>query len=60
MTLRIKHPLVYYLENNKRMLNYRNVRRPAEERVCVLGRPERSDRQTCEHRARSGNGGSEG
>jgi hypothetical protein len=34
MTLRVKHPLVYYLESNKRMLNYRNasVRRRAEER----------------------------
>ena len=35
MTLRAKHPLVYYLESNKRMLNYRNVRRRAEERVCA-------------------------
>jgi hypothetical protein len=23
MTMRIKHPLVYYLESNKRVLNYR-------------------------------------
>jgi hypothetical protein len=35
MTLRAKHPLVYYLESNKMMLNYRNVRRRAEERVCA-------------------------
>jgi hypothetical protein len=35
MTLRVKHPLVYYLESNKRMLNYRNMRRRAEERVCA-------------------------
>jgi hypothetical protein len=35
MTLRAKHPLVYYLESNKRRLNYRNVRRHAEERVCA-------------------------
>jgi hypothetical protein len=35
------------------MLNYRNVRRRAEKRGCVLGRPERSDRQqTCEYRGR--------
>jgi hypothetical protein len=60
MTLRAKHPLVYYMEINKRMLNYRNVRRLVRKRGCVLGRPERSNRQTCEHRARSGNGGSEG
>ena len=33
MTLRVKHPLAYYLESNKRMLTYRNVRRRAEERV---------------------------
>jgi hypothetical protein len=26
--------IVYYLESNKRVLNYRNVRRRAEERVC--------------------------
>jgi hypothetical protein len=26
---------VYYLESNKRMLSYRNVRRRAEERVCA-------------------------
>jgi hypothetical protein len=32
MTLRAKHPLVYYLESNKRMFSYRNVRRRAEER----------------------------
>jgi hypothetical protein len=32
-----KHPLVYYayMESNKRMLTYRNVRRRAEERVCA-------------------------
>jgi hypothetical protein len=24
MTMRVKHPLVYYLESNKRMPNYRN------------------------------------
>jgi hypothetical protein len=35
MTLRIKHPLVHYLENNKRMLSHRNMRRRAEERVCA-------------------------
>jgi hypothetical protein len=35
MALRVKHPLVYYLGSNKRMLNYRNVRRRAEERVCA-------------------------
>ena len=35
MTLRVKHPLVYYLESNKMMLYYRNVRRRAEERVCA-------------------------
>jgi hypothetical protein len=35
MTMRAKHPLVYHLESNKRMLNYRNVRRRAEERVCA-------------------------
>ena len=35
MALRVKHPLVYYLESNKMMLNYRNVRRRAEERVCA-------------------------
>jgi hypothetical protein len=34
--LRVKHPLVCYLESNKRMLNYRNVRRRAEERVCAM------------------------
>jgi hypothetical protein len=35
MTMRVKHPLVYYLESNKRMLDYRNVRRRAEEQgVC--------------------------
>jgi hypothetical protein len=35
--MRVKHPLVYYLESidNKRMLNCRNVRRRAEERVCA-------------------------
>jgi hypothetical protein len=36
MTLRVKHPLVCYLESNKRMLTYRNVRRRAEERVCAM------------------------
>jgi hypothetical protein len=35
MTMRIKHPLVHYLESNKRMLSYRNVGRRAEERVCA-------------------------
>jgi hypothetical protein len=35
MTLRVKHPLAYYLESNKRMLTYRNVRRRAEERLCA-------------------------
>jgi hypothetical protein len=35
MTLKVKHPLIYYMESNKRMLNYRNVRRRAEERVCA-------------------------
>jgi hypothetical protein len=30
-----KHPLVYYMESNKRMPTYRNVRRRAEERVCA-------------------------
>ena len=35
MALRAKHPLVYYLKSNKRMLNYRNMRRRAEERVCA-------------------------
>jgi hypothetical protein len=37
MTLRVKHPLVYHFESNKRMLNYRNVRRRAScgrEGVC--------------------------
>jgi hypothetical protein len=35
MTLRAKYPLTYYLESNKRMLGYRNVRRRAEERACA-------------------------
>jgi hypothetical protein len=35
MTLRVKHPLVYYLESNKMMLSYRNMKRRAEERVCA-------------------------
>jgi hypothetical protein len=41
MTLRVKHPLVYYLEINNRLLNYRNVRHRAEERVCAREARER-------------------
>jgi hypothetical protein len=45
MTMRAKHSLVYYLESNKRMLNYRNVRRRAEERVCARPSEVREKRQ---------------
>jgi hypothetical protein len=35
MTLRVKHPLIYYMESNKRMLNYRNARRRVRKREGV-------------------------
>ena len=53
MTMRIKHPLVYYLESNKRMLSYRNVRRRAEERVCAReAREKRQEDMRVQSRAR--------
>jgi hypothetical protein len=50
MTLRAKYPLAYYLESNKRMLSYRNVRRRAEERVCAR---EAREKRQAELRAQS-------